>query len=113
MTKLDITLIGEIQEFKYKPRKSQAIQYTGKNGKAVVEFLEGHGFRARNGGSYVHVWSYLPHDDEANRHTIRKGDMVVTEENILEEETTILNVYPESIFRKIYSVNKNHELMGV
>lgn len=58
--------------------KAKAIQFTGKNGKEVVAFInttdDGLDSVGRNGGSYVSIKSQTVPDEKG---TVRKGDYLV------------------------------------
>lgn len=86
-------------EFKKKPVTVTAMQFTGKNGKAVVEWIKSLGGKVRNGGSYLKI------ETLEGVMTASKGCMVVCG---LSGE-----FYPvqKDIFIKTYSIPKSFEFV--
>lgn len=82
-------------EFKKRPVAITAMQFTGKNGKAVVEWIKSLGGKVRNGGSYLKI------ETLEGPMTAHKGSMIVC--GIAGE------FYPvqKDIFIKTYSIPKS------
>lgn len=100
MTNIADSAVGTVQQFKSKPLAVSAIQYTGKNGKAVVEFAREHDFEARNGGTYVQVIV------EGAKVNVRKGEFVA-----VETADGRLGVFDEESFRKFHTISKKHAIL--
>lgn len=92
--------IGTVQEFKKKPKAVQAIQFTGKNAKAVAEWVREMGYTAKAGGSYVDI-----SDDRAFRQRLTKGMIVAA----LSEGH--IHVYHEAEFRADFTISKKNALI--
>lgn len=93
--------VGTIQDFKTKSKKVTAIQFTGKNARDFVEFVNSNTTQvvAKNGGTYIK----LIHIGEVI--TARKGDWIVLDaEGDLEWMT-------DDMFKFRHSIGKNHGVM--
>ena len=91
---------GDIQIFRQKAASSEVIQFTGKNGKEVVEFINDRvGVRARNGGSYVSVTR-----DCGHKTTIKKGEFVCW-------SGSEVVIHDEEALRATHVINKTHALL--
>lgn len=95
--------IGDIQEFKVKPHKVKAIQFTGKNGRQVAEFVKAHDENVyiRNGGKYMSFTDELGH-----KYTVSKSDFLVY------TEFAQVAYMDESSFYWRHSVSKTHKLLS-
>lgn len=105
-----MSLVGKEQQFKRKPCFDDVIQYTRKNGKEVVSFVNdrvqnmewlNQGIKAVNGGSYVKVLHPGILDGVVK---VYKGDVVVF-------DGMEFQVYNVDNFKKLYTVSKTNELM--
>lgn len=92
--------VGTVQEFKTKPLKVEAIQFTGKNGRAVVEFLRANDIPARNGGQYVTV------NFAEQKLTMRKGHIAA-----VVQSTGYFGIYDEENFRRNHSIPKTAQFI--
>lgn len=90
--------INGIFTTKTRPRAAQFLQFTGKNGKDIIEFADGAKWLTlRNGGSYIKVvW---PNGDTFN---FRKGTIFVREDKNL-------YMYDYEMFKQEYVVPKNFD----
>ena len=61
----------QIQRFKKKPVQVEAVQFTGKNGKDIVEWIKENGGTVRNGGTYLKIGTL------EGTMTAKKSDMIV------------------------------------
>ena len=83
-----MTDTNNILTVKRRPKTAAAVQFTGKNGAEVVEFVKeyhGEDLTIRNGGSYVTI--SIP--NQGGR--ARKGDWVV-----VDSDSTVLVLTPEN-----------------
>ena len=80
-----------------KPTVVDAVQFTGKNGQEVREFLSGHGLAHRLGGGWVKVWDVLGFGEEPV--TVRKTEWIV-----LEGESA--SIYSDGGFAKNFKIKK-------
>lgn len=92
--------IGTVQTFKTKPITIQAIQFTGENGKDIVEFAKKNDFGAKNGGTYVHVFV------DGNKLTVRKGDFIA-----VDVEEGRLGFFSAELFKKFHTISKTHAVL--
>ena len=92
--------VGEMQIFRQKAASSEVIQFTGKNGNDVVEFINDRvGVKARNGGSYVSVVR-----DCGDKVTIKKGEFVCW-------SGSEIVIHDEEALRATHVINKTHALL--
>ena len=99
---------GSVQDFKTKPYAVKALQFTGENGRAFIEFVAElnttnplDGVKVRNGGKWVSV------TDGPDKITLKKGDILA-----FEVHTSALDVMNEQRFRELHTVSKTHALLG-
>lgn len=90
--------VGDAQIFKLKPISVEGIQFTGTNGRDVVQFIRYHAGEARNGGKFVTMMN------EHGKTTIRKGDFVTF-------DAVNLNHYEEVAFRAVHTVSKSNAVL--
>lgn len=100
--------VGSVQDFKTKPHAVKALQFTGENGRALIEFLHElkatnplNSVKIRNGGKWVSVI------DGPYKVTLKKGDILA-----IEVHTGNLYVMNEQRFRESHTVSKTHALLG-
>lgn len=91
--------VGEAQNFKLKPVSVEAIQYTGKNGKAVGDFAKERGSSVRVGGGWVKL--YYGRTPMA---MMKRGDILVW-------SGSELTVYTAEDFRKVHTVGAKNALL--
>lgn len=109
--KNQIAEVGTVQTFKKKALSVEGIQFTGTNGKDVVEFIRNtHSvFDVKNGGNYVKVTFLDPEDDGEvylpNTYNVRKGQVVV------HEVGGYLAIYKEEDFKTYHVVSKNNAVV--
>lgn len=100
--------VGSVQDFKTKPYAVKALQFTGENGRAFIEFVRElnatnplDSVKIRNGGKWVSVI------DGLYKVTLKKGDILV-----FEIHTSKLYTLDEKQFRELHTVSKTHALLG-
>lgn len=100
----DLVDANNVLDVRRRALKASAVQFTGKNGKEVVAFvnesedcLESTG---RNGGTYVQLKGRTPDGIELKAN-IRKGDYVVFDAD------GGLYVYPVDEFARFYAIKGN------
>lgn len=91
--------IGTVQTFKKKPIQVEAIQFTGRNSKAVAEYVRDKGYTAKAGGAYVDIT-----DDRDFTQRLKKG-MIVCSEN-----EGHIHIYTEESFRAVHTISKTNVL---
>lgn len=94
-----IAEVGEVQNFKLKPVSVEAIQYTGKNGKAVGDFAKERGSSVRVGGGWVKIL----HNGKT-QHMMTRGDVLVW-------SGQVLTAYTAEEFRKVHTVGAKNALL--
>ena len=95
-----IAEVGEVQNFKLKPVSVEAIQYTGKNGKAVGDFAKAHGSSVRVGGGWVKLYY-----GRTPMVMMKRGDILVW-------SGSELTVYTAEDFRKVHTVSIKNALLS-
>ena len=95
-----IAEVGEAQNFKLKPVSVEAIQYTGKNGKAVGDFAKMRDdYSVRVGGGWVKLYyGRIP------MAMMKRGDILVW-------SGSKLTVYTAEDFRKVHTVGAKNALL--
>ena len=100
--------VGSVQDFKAKPYAVKALQFTGENGRAFIEFVAElnttnplDSVKIRNGGKWVSVI------DGPYKVTLKKGDILA-----IKVHTGDLYVMNEQRFRESHTVSKTHALLG-
>lgn len=95
-----IAEVGEVQNFKLKPVSVEAIQYTGKNGKAVADFAKMRDdYSVRVGGGWVKIL----HNGKT-QHMMTRGDVLVW-------SGQVLTAYTAEEFRKVHTVGAKNALL--
>lgn len=92
--------IGTVQTFKKKPSQVEAIQFTGRNSKAVAEYARDKGYTAKAGGAYVDIT-----DDRAFTQRLKKGMIVCS------ESEGHIHIYTEEEFRIVHTISKTNVLL--
>lgn len=102
-----MSTIGTVQTFRSKPRKVEAIQFTGRNGRQISELIKAQvektGFKQsiRNYGRYM---KFTDGTDEV--HTVRVGDFL-----LISDEYGYAVHYEKDVFEYEYSIGKNHAVL--
>lgn len=93
---------GDIQIFRQKAASSEVIQFTGKNGKEVVEFVkERTAYAIRNGGVWV---KFFDPKDRSTTVMITKGEFVCW-------SGSEIVIHDEEALRATHVINKTHALL--
>lgn len=97
-----MSVVGEKQIFRQKAASSEVIQFTGKNGKAVVEFVKDRtAYAIRNGGAWV---KFYDPKDKSTTVMITKGEFVCW-------SGSEIVIHDEEAFRATHVIGKTNAIL--